>query len=664
MRPIPPLLLALLLLASPAVAQEGVTSYPPSYFAANQPTTALDMMALLPGFRVQEGDSDIRGFSGTVGNVLIDGQLPTSKEEGVEDLLRRISASQVDHIELIRAAADMHGYAVLANVVRKQDLSLHGRAELEGTVTHFGTTGHRLALNLTRQGAESVLDVSASYGREIEGGRGFGTRGRFLPDGTPVRLSAYAFPELNNFADLSVAYRQPVWGGEMAFGAVLKQQREYSLVREDIYFPAPASSSGLESGRVRNGEARLDYKRPIGAWGTLNLFAVHRTEEQDEISQTMTVIDTEISRDRSNYREDVGRLAWQYQSGDWQLENGMEGAINLLHSRSTLTLNGTPVILPASNLRVEERRAEFFSAATWRINPVLVTEMGARYEMSTLTHRGGSNPVKDLSFLKPRWLTIWNPAEGHELRFLAERVVGQLDFQDFASSTSLNSNVINAGNQNLEPDRTTLLSLTWEYRFWQRASLTLEARREFISHVVDNIPVFSGGRFFNAVGNIGSGRRDMLAANWILPLDEIGLSGVTVNGEMTLLYTEVRDPATGQKRRIDGDKPFATEIDVTYDLPEYDLRLGVNFSTNAHSRAYRINEVTDTHRGVELDAFVEYKPTPEWAFRIFADNVAQSGSFRDREIYSGLRGSAPLSQVEHRALNNGAIYGLNIQRNF
>src|SRR6185503_9615788 len=213
-------------------------------------------------------------------------------------------------------------------------------------------------------------------------------------------------------------------------------------------------------------------------------------------------------------REDVARLAWHYQ-GALKLEAGVEGAINVLNSRSTLTLGGAPVVLPAANIRLEERRAEFFSTATWRLNPVLMSELGTRYETSTLTQSGDSSLVKDLSFLKPRWLTTWNPAPGHELRFLMERQVGQLVFRDFASSTSLNSNIITGGNKNLEPARAWNISLAWERHFWDRGSLVLEARREFISQVVDRIPVFAAGKVFNAVGNIGDGTRDDLVTNLI-----------------------------------------------------------------------------------------------------------------------------------------------------
>jgi len=669
-------LIALCLLVSfqdkSALAQEGVATYPASYFAANQPATAYEMVVLLPGFHIQLGDAAVRGFSGTVGNVLIDGQLPTSKEDSAEVLLRRIPASSVDHVELIRGAADMHGYPVLANVVRSKSVALQGRAELEGSITHTGTTAPKLALHLTRQGESSTAELSAAWGRDIGlmNQNGFGARGRFRPDGTALQLSEYNFPRLTNFAELSSSYRQTLADGELSLGLILKQERIYSNVSERIYFPAAALASGLESNRARNGEGRLDYKRGLGDLGQVQLFAVHRLEEQDEISQTTIAAGTDRSRSRFNTREDVARLAWQKSQGALKLQAGVEGAINVLNSRSSLTLGGAPVILPAANIRLEERRVEFFSTATWRFSPVLMSELGARFETSTLNQSGDSSLTKDLSFFKPRWLTTWNPAPGHELRMLMERQVGQLVFRDFASSTSLNSNIITGGNKNLEPAHSWNISLAWERHFWNRGSLTLEARREFISQVVDRIPVFVGTRVFNAVGNIGNGTRDTLLTNLILPLDEVGLKGVTVKGEATWRHSRVRDPATGVYRRIVGGQTFGgpsfvftSMSEITYDMPARNLQLGMTLHAHADAREleYRIDEISTNYHGFKLGVFAEYKPSPVWTMRVFGRDLAQTAAYRNREVYAGLRGSAALSFLERRSLSNGAVFGVNVQ---
>ena len=66
---------AISLSAVPAHGQStdaaGTTVYDGAFFARSQPSSAYDMVLLLPGFRLQEGDSEVRGYSGSAGNVLM-----------------------------------------------------------------------------------------------------------------------------------------------------------------------------------------------------------------------------------------------------------------------------------------------------------------------------------------------------------------------------------------------------------------------------------------------------------------------------------------------------------------------------------------------------------------------------------------------------------------
>ena len=104
-----------------ASAEDAVQTFEPAFFARFNPITAEDMVRQLPGFSLDEG-ADLRGFGATAGNVLIDGQRPSSKTS-LRDELGRIAAGSVLRIELIRASAagdlDVRGYTELANVVLK-----------------------------------------------------------------------------------------------------------------------------------------------------------------------------------------------------------------------------------------------------------------------------------------------------------------------------------------------------------------------------------------------------------------------------------------------------------------------------------------------------------------------------------------------------------------
>ena len=89
--------------ASKSEGQKAVKTYDPAFFARYNPVTAFDMVRQLPGFVLDNGDA-LRGFGATAGNVLIDGQRPSSKN-AISDELARIAARDVARIELIGAAA-------------------------------------------------------------------------------------------------------------------------------------------------------------------------------------------------------------------------------------------------------------------------------------------------------------------------------------------------------------------------------------------------------------------------------------------------------------------------------------------------------------------------------------------------------------------------------
>jgi hypothetical protein len=625
------------------------------------------MVQLLPGFRIDGGNQGIRGFSGTVGNVLIDGDVPTSKEEGIDEILRRIPADAVDRIELIRAGAagiDMYGHPMLANVIRNRTSTIRGRAEVEYSRNRLGQDGPSGAVHLTRQTDWDTLDISLSYGREVQGNNGPGNRNRFRASGTVLRLADYDQPEFQIESLGTINYRRKLFGGDLNLSGVISQEVEYSNITERITFPAMQVLSGLERERGRGIEGQLQYEYPLGEVSRARFYFIHRSNESNELSQSGSGPALDISLGRDSTRETVMRLDGRTEEGALALEAGAEGAINILGSRNFLELGGVITPLPASNVRVEEQRAEFFGTATWRISPVLTLEAGARNEISTISQSGDTNLSRTLSFFKPRGLLSWRVAPSHELRFLVEREVGQLNFGGFVSSANLINNNVQAGNQNLQPPRTTRLEATWEHRFWERASITVTARREHIAGLLDNMAVTVNGRTFNTRGNVGSGRRDALEASLILPLDRIGLTGVTLNAEMEARNTRVLDLVTGAMRQFSGSEPFSGEIGFTHDIPEWNLRWGAEYDTPSNSIDYRIDEVSREHDPSNVRAFIEYKPSTAWTIRVFGEELTQNPATRDRLVYTGLRNTAPVNFRELRYERSLALFGVNLQYNF
>lgn len=105
---------------TPTTSSADRVVYEATQFSQYNPQTALDMVRQIPGFSL-DGGEDRRGFSGAVGNLLIDGVRPSTKSQGVEGILQRIPANQVVRLEILRGAAvagDASGQSMLLNVVR------------------------------------------------------------------------------------------------------------------------------------------------------------------------------------------------------------------------------------------------------------------------------------------------------------------------------------------------------------------------------------------------------------------------------------------------------------------------------------------------------------------------------------------------------------------
>jgi len=656
--------------SAPVAAQPttpDASTFAPGYFARSQPASAYDMVLLLPGFRLQEGDAEVRGYSGAGGNILIDGQRPSSKQETLEDQLKRVPAGSVARIELIRsgrAGVDMQGYALVANVVRSSGATLRGRLEAEYAHMPKNDFGEpRIAAQLSYGGTGSMLDLSGAIYRDIDDEHGTGSRNRYAPDGSPIWLNTYSQPEGDTVKEASAAYRRDALGGTLRVNGVLKDTRMFADIGQRITYPAPVELIGTERNHTRATEAGLQFERPLNAHAKLELIGIRRDTALTGKDTSISPDEIEISMTNSDSSETILRGVLRHQGEAVSIEAGAEGAINVLDSHSGLTQNGLVVIPPGANVRVEEKRAEFFGIATWNLSPRLSLETGLRYETSRLAQSGDSNLVKPLSFLKPRMLLSWAPGETDDVRLLVERAVGQLDFADFVSETSLTSGTFTAGNADLEPYRLWRAELAYEHRFGS-GSVVLTGRREWISDVVDRVPIEGPSGIFDAVGNIGKGRRTQLQADFNLPLDTAGLKGVTLQSRVLYTNSRVRDPATGLERRISEDKPLEGFVKLTHDIPAAHLRWGINYELPTISRANKIDEIQTDRAGGRLDVFVEYKPTPRWTARLFAKNLTDNPTTRTREIYAGVRGASALRLTEQRVLRSGPYAGLNVQWSF
>jgi outer membrane receptor protein involved in Fe transport len=664
-----PLLALAALLAAPAVAQTAnpnVLVYPASFFSEAQPATAYDMVLRVPGFGFDAGDAEVRGLAGSGGNVLVDGRRPAAKGDTLDAILKRIPASAVLRIELIRGGADgvdMQGQALLANVVRRAEAAVRGQAEASFGRYGDGRTAPSIRANLSRRRGDTQSEAALYLYQSIDDEKGRGPRIRTNADGTLRERALY--DEHDGFVggELSAGHAQSLAGGRIQATALLKRVRERADTELRFLAPAPDLERVLELETEDNAEVGLNWARPLGRHWSLELTGLRRLKRDDASERSDDGDDVVETAANARGGESTVRALVRWQASEiLTIEGGAEAAYNDLDSHSALVRNDVAIPLPTANVRVAERRAEGFATLVWRPRPGLSVETGARVETSRLVQTGDSSLTKSFVFPKPRLAISWSANAHTEWRARIERDASQLDFGDFVSSTSLTSNTVTAGNADLEPQRVWTASLAWERRFGQEGAIVLTARREWISHTVDRVGIFGPGFAFDAPGNIGNGTKAKIEASLSLPLAPFGVTGGLLKLDAGYRWTSVIDPTTGERRPISGEQPIDGEIHFTQDRPAMRLRWGADLILAETDTEYRFDEVRRSHIGARASAFAEYRPRVHWTLRIFAENITGRAVRRDRFIYAGARSIEPLSYSEARILSTHPLFGLLVRR--
>lgn len=634
-----------------AAAERGVTVYPPSFFEAQRPSTALDMVTRLPGFRLDGGDS-ARGFASTAGNVLVNGERPTTKSDNLQDILKRISASSVERVELIRGGApgiDMQGQTILANVVIKSTVQVETVADIQTYLYPDGLFGPLLEFQASRRDGINQLEGSlkATVDRTDQTFDG-GARVTGFPDGRPtIREAVKGYDQFQNYAARGAIQRAAPGGKVRVNGKV-----EYLSFDRDVvytqYRPGPGRQDSGETKQEWTGEFGARYDAKLGPRTDLQLVFLQNLGDETYGSTFAMPGRAEVYRERDKTAESIlrGEIK-QRRSQALSLEGSVEGAYNVLDGDIRYDVNGAPVDIGPPHVKVEELRGEAAGKAVWRANPKLTIEAGARMEISRITQSGGVDVERSFFYPKPRVLATWSPNSVDQLRVRVEREVGQLDFGDFIASADLTAGSQDGADANLEPQRSWIGEVAWERRFWGAGSISTTLTHAEISDVVDYKPLAGGG---DAPSNIGSGRSDQFVIALTLPTQKLGISGGQVKARLSWFDSEVTDPVAFDKRRITNATPFVCNLSFTRDMPSGKWSWGASTNCpNEYSR-FRLNEVRTQRFEQYFEGFVEWKPSADLTVRTTLSNWTSRNVTRERVIYKGSRADNTVDRVEYRSL--------------
>ncbi|HWW12636.1 MAG TPA: TonB-dependent receptor [Brevundimonas sp.] len=643
--------------------QQGVLVFNPDFFADQRPTTALDMVNRVPGFSVSDGDGS-RGFEGSVGNILINGSRPASKNDTGSNVLSRTLAAQVERIELIRGGApgiDMQGFSVVVNVITRNQSSRQsvftGNAALfEGGNDVYGGTWQ-----FTAKDGDRTWGFTLSDGMSTSDSNGVGPVVRRNGAGTILRREDFFNDQSGGGNSLRVNYASPFLGGKIDLTARygindfsnLNLQTSPTVRRESVY---------AEDGT--SGEFGLVYTRDLDSRLKSETRFIHEFSDNDSTAFSRVrenAVDAPEQRfsSVSESSETILRSLLRYEhSPKLTIETGGEIAYNMLETEQAFSVGGVAVPLPSASVKVEETRGELFAKGTWRLRDNLTLESGVRVEASTISQSGDADKEKSLYFIKPRFLATWTPMPNNQVRLRFEREVGQLNFSDFAASAELEDENVFGGNIDLEPEQRWISELAYERRFWGDGIISITLRHDEISDAIDMIPLDGG---LSANGNIGDGTLDQLAVNILVPMDKVGFTGGRVGFRNTWNHTEVTDPTTGERRPISDVRASQANITIAQDIKSWKLQWGGAWLPLLGQGSYDPDQRFSWRGHDYFELWAEYKPTPTLSLRA---QVNVWNDFDQERIVYADRLTRPISYIETREIDPRTFYQLRLRKTF
>ena len=686
-------------LAFPAAAQQGdapapagstqaarTTTYDAAFFVPYAPRTALDVARRVPGFALDLGDNDVRGFAGAAGNVVINGARPSSKAETLETTLARIPANRVVKVEL--GPGDLYGseYSTKSQVL---NVILSAAGGVDGNVTGSIRrlyTGRIIpdasASALIRTGQSSInLSAGTSNVLNLEEGTDLLEN---VTGETPVFVEHRR--KFNSYRDFN-PYVSGSWALEKASDNAFRVNARWSpgsfyLTQRNHVTPA--------TGPERDDDLLQDFKNPVYelggdvtqplAGGAIKLVGLATRRQRDWLERYRfrseggeDVLGGFEQLQDAQRNETILRLNWTRQNLiGLSFEAGIEGALNTLDQKVDLfefLAGGTPVKidLPVDEARVKEKRGEAFVRVGKQISPAFRVDAGMNYEYSNITVSGDTEDDRTLRFWKPSLTLDWKGGGSWHAQLSARRVVAQLDFYDFISSAELSTDRVNAGNPNLVPQQTWEFRGTLEHPLLGEGLAKLDLGYDLVNDLQDRVLICDPedlDECFDAPGNLGTGKRYFARLTLDAPLGKLGLKGVRVKFDGTLQRTRVDDPIDGDPRNWSDFFPdWQWNVDVRHDLGKFSY--GFNVGDRDRFTFFRTDEYDTNYNGGPFGtAFVEYRPRDGTTITLDLENALDTSGNRNRLLFRPNRAVTDQIFNEFRERNRHLNFGLTLKQTF
>ena len=684
----------------PQAVDESTVVYEADFFTQYSPVSVNDMIDRIPGISLalnnNNGGGKSRGLGSGEGEILINGQRTTGKNNAGRSQLSRIAADQVDYIEIIRGTSDemdIRGGGQVVNVVLLDAQSRSSiSAELNIDRLHDGTVDPGAKLSYTGQNG------AFNYLFHIEAEPRYENRftNEFSVDPDGELLETRSQDNLRNQTEYETSFNlgYQFEKSMVQFNGLFAESNPPTDITRTIndYTTGTLITTKEHENEIRernNWEIGGDYEYSFDSGSKYRfLFIVNDrnftyTRDRFDVfadSEEKDLFLFSAGRDR----ERIGRTSYTFDLGSNQgMEIGFEGAQTIRDSDLRLGLPGTGItsvahggLVPQSvnnaSSTVEEVRFENFAIHNWQINARMSLESSLIYETSTITQAGDVTNERDFSFVRPKLDYRFDITQSLQLRTTIEKTVSQLSFYDFSASTDNSDDDQNtqAGNPEIAQEQAWNYEMNLEYRLPNSIGvLNTELYYRDLTDVIDRIDISpSATDLQSARGNIGDGKRYGANFDASTRLGYLGVPNALLTLGLSLQDSQVTDPFLGTQRRLRRNGRWFGRANFRHDITEYNFSYGFSYFNSARDGSGLTQiDINDTETDIGeygLNFFAEKQAFNGVTFRFDIQNANNQIRCRERVRFVGTTAAGIVEEVEDSCNGNGVKYALKIRQTF
>ena len=677
-------------------ADQSTVVYPAGYFAGFYPVSANDMLNRIPGINLAlRGGSSGRGLGAGEGEVLINGRRTTGKNNEGRDQLNRITADQVDYIEIIRGTSeniDIRSGGQVVNVVLLDNASRLSTT-VETTARRWQDGKVDPGGQISVAGANNSLDYIFNF-KADPGYRYWDSEELTYNDsgnliGTETQKVNRDEDQYAGNVNLGFNMDRSVFKVNGLFEERGDSPTDRQRITSDIALGTVREQSDQQNTTRRNWELSGDYEYQTNSNSRFRvLFIINdrnstydriRYDVEDQSLEPNLFLDR-LSRDR----ERIVRTSFIRNLSESQgIELGAEGAQTILDSDLKMGLNTpgipdasygnlVPVSIDNSKSTVQEIRYEPFTIHNWQINDRMSLESRLVYETSTIEQSGDVSRERSFSFVKPKLDYRYNLTQSLQLRMEVERDISQLSFSDFSASVDSNDEEKNtfSGNPEIVQEKLWRYDLNLEYRLPDDLGV-INSRVYFrdVEDHIDRVDVSpSPDNLQSARGNIGDGKWYGVSFDVSAKLDPIKIPNALFTTRLRIRDSEFTDPFLGVQRRRRDQGRWEIDMGFRHDLTSQRLTYGVNYNNNSNGgegrKQFDIDDIEERIYEPRLSAYIEKRAFGNFTFRLDTRNITEGRWCRSRTRFNGRMSDGRVREIEDYCSNNGVELALRVRATF